>query len=131
MRMATPIGSLWDAYGCVIAPEIDQQHKVLFDIIAKTRNPLLGTDNSIGLMAELLVHLCEHFYAEEALMRSVGFPDGEQHKTEHDRILRSAFVLAEGHTELTVTAVRRFAISSLLRHFSARDRAISLHISRC
>jgi len=112
-----------------ISPEIDEEHRVFCELAARCAagatapvDPEIITER----MAELLEHVATHFYTEEVLMRSIGFPGYASHKAEHDAIARAAFALAERFhaSGVALAEVSEFAAKSLMTHLVGSDRTI-------
>jgi hemerythrin len=112
-----------------ISPEIDEEHRVFCEIAARCAAGTaarVDPETIAERMAELLEHVATHFYTEEVLMRSIGFPGYASHKAEHAVIARAAFALAERfHTSgLALAEVSEFAAKSLMTHLVGSDRTI-------
>jgi len=66
--------------------EIDQQHQVLFDIVARLEQAVTSDDKWSAVhfaLVELNSFVNVHFAVEEALMRLHGYPDLEAHIAAH------------------------------------------------
>ena len=73
---------------CLIGvPEIDDEHKKLFELIAKTDNALRNgnnpIENALELINELKQYAINHFAHEEAYMESIDDPELKRQKKEH------------------------------------------------
>jgi hemerythrin len=70
-------------------PEMDLQHKQLFEILNKLEVGLLNInkDELTVLFNELRKYGEEHFYSEEELMKQYDYSKYEIHKKEHDNFL--------------------------------------------
>jgi hemerythrin len=117
-----------------ISPEIDEEHRMFFDIVTRCAagTTVRGASEIVAeRMAELLEHVATHFHTEEALMRSIGFPGYAGHKAEHDAILCAAFALAERFpaSGLTLAEVCEFAAKSVMTHLVRSDRTIGCFIA--
>ncbi len=72
-------------------PEIDEQHKVLFELINELWDALAKRSpiQSQLLVIEGLEHYTTaHFAAEETLMRVIKYPKFDTHKQTHDKFVR-------------------------------------------
>ncbi len=72
--------------------QIDREHKILFDIAARTYDCLdadaaTGRDMMRKSVAELIDYTATHFANEEGLMAAVGYPDLEAHRNQHEHLL--------------------------------------------
>ena len=104
----------WNQRLSVGDPDIDHDHQGLFDLV----NELASADKTRGFMADIIVRLeqyaNEHFAREEALMRSIGYPEYEQHLEKH-----RAFVewLESVKTTYRRAAESPFLINDLVHDF--------------
>ena len=99
----------WKEEYSVGIKEIDQQHKVLFEMANKLYDAM-KTGKGKGVLEELLKELVKytmyHFSAEEALFSKYGFSKAEEHKKEHaelktkvDKLLKD---VDAGRTSITI-----------------------------
>jgi hemerythrin len=76
----------WKPARAIGVPEIDTQHKALFDRADRIEAAVKAgerQDQLRDLLASLAEHAAKHFTAEEKLMRDVGFPRLAAHVQEH------------------------------------------------
>lgn len=77
----------WRQEYSIGVPEIDEQHRALFDRIAKASSAVKRAD--LGTIDDLMdfvaSYVDEHFACEEQLMQSVGYPFALDHIREHRR----------------------------------------------
>lgn len=70
--------------------EIDDQHKVLVDLINEMHDAIHKRHGS-DVVKEVLNRLADytkiHFAVEESLMRILGYPDYEAHKAQHEKLI--------------------------------------------
>lgn len=66
-------------------PLLDEHHKAIFQWLAELENAAAGERRLFGAYAvtRLNSYVREHFVAEEALMRSAGYPGLAEHMAEH------------------------------------------------
>jgi len=72
---------------------IDEQHMLLFDLSNALLSAVLeGQPPAVteARLDNLLLHTDKHFRDEEGLLRKAGYPDLDQHKGEHARLLAGA-----------------------------------------
>lgn len=74
-------------------PEIDEQHKTLFDVYDKllSLNGNYSEKNSIEIkkiFQELYDYIKYHFQTEEALLEKIGWGKIEEHKKEHQLFIK-------------------------------------------
>lgn len=72
-------------------PEIDDQHKALFDLINRLWDALVrraGKDEVAAIISELESYTQTHFTAEETLMRLAGYPRLAEHQASHAEFMK-------------------------------------------
>jgi len=83
----------WSTDYQVNHPEIDKEHQSLFKILNDFYQGI-QQEYSKEKLADLIKGLLEyaqiHFTHEEAYMQSVGFPELEYHKKEHEAFIKKA-----------------------------------------
>jgi hemerythrin len=82
----------WDEKYNIGHPRIDHEHQVFLDLIRNTylaaerREP---EDKVLRLLTEVRKYADFHFYSEENIMLDCAYPDYEEHRLEHRRLLAS------------------------------------------
>lgn len=68
---------------------IDKDHRILVEEIQKIETALAAGDieTCSGLFREFLKLAVDHFRMEEALLSSIDFPDADNHRVAHKRLL--------------------------------------------
>jgi hemerythrin len=102
--------------------EVDQQHKYLFELINET----LQCEKKTTLQASLKKlenYTKEHFSAEEALMKTLGYSNYKQHQEKHNLLV---IELNEKSTEALRDPMKKgeldsFLISWLILHILGDD----------
>lgn len=87
----------WSDTYSVYLPEIDAEHRSLFQIAAELHKALLACarpEKFRAVLRNLLAHTEGHFQHEERLMRAVDYPSYEWHKRQHDTVRKRAKALA-------------------------------------
>lgn len=105
---------IWSDELSVGVKQIDEQHKVLVNIINQMHIAIEhhhGSDVVIEILAELTEYTKMHFIVEESLMSILGYPGYEDHKEIHDELLEHVAGLQKK------VASGRMAISFELMHF--------------
>ena len=88
----------WDDSLSVGIEEIDEQHKVLVDMVNKMHEAIHqrhGSDAVIGILNNLAEYTRIHFAVEESLMRILNYPDYDDHKHIHEDLLHTVQDLQE------------------------------------
>ncbi|MDR2030993.1 MAG: bacteriohemerythrin [Azoarcus sp.] len=80
----------WSDQYSVGIPEIDEQHKTLFDLIDKIHTAIFehkGTAACVGVLDELVNYTRIHFALEQSLMHMGGYPGYEEHCALHRELV--------------------------------------------
>ncbi|MDR2208025.1 MAG: bacteriohemerythrin [Azoarcus sp.] len=88
----------WSDQFSVGIPEIDEQHKTLFDLINMIHTGILdhkGTAACVEVLNELVDYTRVHFGLEETLMRVSKYPEYEDHRGLHRELVSEVVVLQE------------------------------------
>jgi len=109
-------------------PEIDDQHKTLFDIMNRLWSAIVtraSTEQMLSILGDLEQYTQSHFTAEETFMRVINYPDFDKHKKAHvgfiQRLAAEKKAVAEGkHFSLDLL---NFLKDWLVSHIQVMDRA--------
>ncbi|MDD5328639.1 MAG: bacteriohemerythrin [Sulfuricella sp.] len=115
-----------DAYSLEM-PEIDAQHKVLLDLINQVWNAVVGRvsiEKQIELIEKLEHYTLSHFAAEETFLRTIQYPEFDEHKKAHEIFVQriaaeKANLLANGHLTLDML---HFLKDWLINHILGTDK---------
>ena len=80
----------WQKSYSVGNEQIDNEHKVFVEIIGRIHDAVLkekSIDDIKRLMRELETYAVFHFVSEENIMIDSEFPELEEHKKEHEKLL--------------------------------------------
>ena len=135
---STPTGSE-DARGPLLAwkseyslgiPDIDHEHRELFDLINELHASLFEPGSGTTVMdflGELFAKISSHFALEEKLMRDGRYAEFSAHKADHERLLDEIRDLMDDYEDGGHVDLDRFA-RELERwfsvHFSTHDAAL-------
>ncbi len=81
----------WHDIYSVGVPSIDAQHKRLFDIANRFHDAYVARSDRETLLRvfnELIDYTATHFNQEEDFMRRHHYPDFEQHREQHQKLIR-------------------------------------------
>jgi hemerythrin len=126
----------WDPSLAIGIPEIDEQHRSLFEQAARfdaaVRSGVKGKEIQ-ELFSFLAAYANEHFAAEERLMQEAGYPRLASHALEHAEFRRRLATLlphweSEGDSTALLMAVSGFLMRWLREHIGASDRAVGEHL---
>jgi len=122
----------WEESYAVGIKEIDDQHKKLFDLVNKLYD-LEDNENIKEDMREILYafrdYTIVHFKDEEEYMRSIAYPELEQHKKKHERIVNSLSQIISTPASLSIikTKMRVVAKRILVDHIIEEDHKIAIY----
>ncbi|MCX7289508.1 bacteriohemerythrin [Janthinobacterium sp.] len=71
--------------------EIDEQHKVLIDLLNELHEAIRqhhGSEASVTILGRLADYTRTHFTVEESLMRILGYPEYDAHKLHHEDLIK-------------------------------------------
>lgn len=117
-----------DEYRLGIA-QIDEQHQQLFRIANRVFSDLPPGDLEEALM-ELFRYTREHFRAEEAYMKEVGYPGLLRHRVQHDDLLDqlNEYAAKVVRDPGQMPALRAFIASWIGQHILTHDLAIARYL---
>lgn len=121
----------WSGELSVGIEEIDEQHKVLVDLINRMHDAIEehhGSEVVLGILSDLADYTKIHFAVEESLMRILDYPGYEEHKEIHDELLEHVVELqqkvASGKTAISFELMH-FLKSWLSKHILEEDMQYS------
>lgn len=82
---------IWNDLYSIDMPEIDEQHRVLFDLINQLWRAIINRstiEQQVGLIEKLEHYTLSHFTAEETFMRMFEYPDFDNHKKAHESFVK-------------------------------------------
>ena len=109
--------AVWSSKLEVGVPEIDQQHKELFNMLNRLHTAVNSGDGAkaVGVTLERLSEYVEiHFRDEESLMEAKGYPDRVLHQEEHRKLAEQVLVMMDRY------ASGQFPITNELLRFLRR-----------
>lgn len=113
--------------------EIDEQHKVLVDLLNKLHDAIIhmhGNDAAKEILGQLYEYTKIHFAVEESLMRILGYPDYDEHKEHHELLIKQVQQLSnkldkEGHS--ISFELLHFLKMWLTKHIMEEDKLYTPH----
>ena len=121
----------WDDNCSVNNEELDNHHKILFDLLNKLYQTCLVEDENITLGSvykELLFYSNYHFSAEEQYMRSKGYIDTEKHAIMHNIFKSRIRSIERDVTNNNISATKELIVylgNWLLNHVQIEDKKYS------
>ena len=126
----------WSPSYSVDYPEIDNQHKRLFELADRLHAAMLvGKANTSlsKLLADLVDYTKHHFSTEERLMQASRYPNYLQHKAEHDKLTTQVLEFQKsfqaGKGSLTI-GLMEFLKDWLRHHIGESDRRAAEHLRK-
>ena len=112
----------WEDSFSVANEEIDQQHKMLFDL-ANSIGDDLNQQRAKKIIMDLYKYTREHFAAEEQMMQRISYPKFEEHKELHtDLITKLNTISAQPFdNEESVSDFITFVYDWLTHHILNKD----------
>jgi hemerythrin len=121
----------WKESYSVRLPNIDAQHKRLFDLINQLHDAMSkGHANDVmgKTLAELVNYTKTHFQAEEALLKSKNYPELAAHQQQHhkftDQVMQFQKDFNEGRTSVSIQTLN-FLRDWLTKHILEIDQRYS------
>lgn len=118
----------WSPELSVGLQEIDEQHKVLVNLINKLFNEaiLKKPDHAIidGVLTELTQYTIIHFAVEESLFRIFDYPDNDSHQQQHERLKSEVVKIQKKFKDGTVVDIElmHFIKKWLKQHIMIEDK---------
>ncbi len=117
----------WDETYAVDVEILDQQHKVIFDSLRKISCALAdGSDTgSVPSLLDAFDIYCKvHFFDEERVMETAGFPHLELHRKQHELFIHGLETFKASHSFRTSSAQDEFVTMAewFIRHVVTYDR---------
>ena len=131
---ATKLISWSDRYSVHVA-EIDKQHQNLIDLLNELHSAMLAGKGAAALGKTLdgLAHYTvTHFAAEERLMRKHVYPQYQEHKDAHDKLVAQVKELQEQFRSgkaVVSQEVISFLQRWLIGHIMGMDKKYSAHLN--
>jgi hemerythrin-like metal-binding domain len=84
---------VWDEKYATGIPLIDSQHKELFSLTNELFRACMGdTETLKGVFTETMGRMVDyvrfHFGAEQVMLQKINYPDYQEHKKQHDKLIR-------------------------------------------
>ncbi len=91
----------WNQNFSLDIPELDEEHKMLIDIVNELSETIVskqGKDSLTGILKRLHAYIDIHHIHEEAYMENSNYPQREEHKTDHLQFYGQIEVLDKLHS---------------------------------
>jgi hemerythrin-like metal-binding protein len=117
-------------------PEIDSQHRTLFDLLNRAWEAIVARADAkvmLEILQDLERYTLSHFAAEETFMRVMNYPQFAEHKKSHDafsaRIEFERRAIEAGAANISLELVR-FLKDWLVDHILVADKAYAESLKR-
>ena len=123
----------WQKSYSVGSEQIDNEHKVFVEIIGRIHDAVLkekSIDDIKRLTRELETYAVFHFVSEENIMIDSEFPELEEHKKEHGKLLETLdnkikkIISREVNPDILVY----FSVNWFVEHTTNRDLKLATHL---
>ena len=124
----------WEDRYAVGQPQIDDEHRYLFQLINDFHDAFVDAGNRaqlLWLLNRLVDYAQRHFTNEERLMLESGYPGLDAHRARHVQLFEQIFVLNSKFEERTVNPAREavlFLRTWLADHILHEDMAVGAHL---
>ncbi|AZN36631.1 bacteriohemerythrin [Iodobacter ciconiae] len=131
-----PVFFEWSDELSVGIQEIDEQHKVLIDLLNVLHDAIRlhhGSEASGHILGRLADYTRSHFMVEESLMRILGYPDYDEHKRCHEDLIKQMNDLQArllGGEAITFELMH-FLRNWLINHIMEGDKRYTKHFLSC
>jgi hemerythrin len=125
---------VWQSKYSVGVPEIDREHKRLFELADRLHTAMAagkGKESEQAALSELIRYTAEHFGHEEAVMRRYNYADLKAHHAKHEAFTKTVL---EFQTKFEAGAVclsvrmLQFVRTWLVEHIGGEDVKIAASI---
>ena len=122
---------VWSDNLSVGIQEIDEQHKILIDLLNQLHEAIVNRhagEVTLGILSRLREYTKTHFTVEESLMRILGYPDYEEHKAHHEKLIAELEAMCDKVERTGSSAsfeLMHFLKKWLTRHIMEEDQLYS------
>lgn len=127
---------VWNESYSVGKPQIDEQHKKLFEILYKLENTDFKTETSAKNLNEAfdeaVEYLHTHLSYEENLMQINNYPNYKKHKLEHDKFKEEIIRIYYDYREQDNINIKDLIImirSWIISHIAGSDKELGLFLT--
>ena len=126
----------WSDEFSVHIQEVDEQHKVLVDLLNQLHTAIRehhGKATSREILDRLAEYTRTHFLLEESLMRLTHYPGFEIHKQQHEELMMQVQALQHklDHENAAITfELLHFLKNWLVQHINDSDKRFGAHFQK-
>ncbi len=125
---------VWQSKYSVGVPEIDREHKRLFEVAGLLHTAMLagkGKESERAALSELIRYTAEHFRHEEAVMRRYNYADLAAHHAKHEAFTKTVLEFQakyESGAACLSVHMLQFVRTWLVEHIGSEDVKIAASI---
>ena len=126
----------WSDSFCVGIQEVDEQHKVLVDLLNQLHVAIRdhrGSQVCRDILDRLAEYTRTHFLLEESLMRVSNYAGFEMHKQQHEELIAQVVALQEkldaGKASISFELLH-FLQVWLTKHINESDKRFGIHFTK-
>lgn len=110
---------VWKEEYAVGEPELDNQHRYLFDLGNKIESA--DKNEAKAYIMKLYKYATAHFKAEETHMKQIKYPDVENHRKLHDKFITDLNSISMDFSNDSFEEFKVFLYSWLIHHILNED----------
>ena len=127
---------VWEEKYATGIPLIDSQHKELFNLTNELHEACLSGKEVTAVFKEAMSRMVEyvrfHFSAEQQILERVNYPDYNNHKRQHDALIKDILEAAKDHQD-----GKRFVANNFVRtlkewivsHIAVTDKLYAVYVA--
>ena len=128
---------VWDEKYATGIELIDSQHKELFSLTNELFRACMSDDETlksvfIETMGRMVEYVRCHFGAEQQILQRINYPDYQEHKKQHDKLIRDILDAANAHSKGDRLVANQFVRTMrdwILSHIAFTDRLYVAYIA--
>jgi hemerythrin len=128
---------VWDDKYATGIELIESQHKELFSITNELFRACKSDDEKlkkvfIETMERMVNYVCFHFGAEQQMLQRINYPDYQEHKKQHDKLVRDILEAVKAHNTGDRFIANQFVRTMrdwILSHIAITDRLYATYIA--
>jgi len=127
----------WDEKYVTGIELIDSQHKELFSLTNELFRACLGGNEELKevfkeTMGQMVEYVRFHFGAEQVLLQRINYPDYQEHKKQHDILVRDILEAVSGYSKGEKFVPNQFVRTMrdwILSHIALSDKRYAAYIA--
>jgi hemerythrin len=128
---------VWDEKYATGIELIDSQHKELFSLTNELFRACMSDDKTlksvfIETMGRMVEYVRFHFGAEQQILQRINYPDYQEHKRQHDKLVRDILEAVKAHNNGDRLVANQFVRTMrdwILSHIAHTDRLYASYIA--